>query len=1123
MKLISLFAVTLLALALSSCGGGGNSPSSPPTGGGGGGTSANISLTWTAPTIYRDGSSIGPGELDGFKIYVSKTPGDYAGSVPIIINDSTATSHSWQPSTSGIHNLVMTAYGANAAESIHSNEISFCVNSASCPTPTVSASILTNNVVFGPTAANVINYDIVYVRYPRQGDTTAIELPDGENPYAIEPGADLMLLHPDGTEEILVDCRVEGQESIVGGEANCSVQDPVISFDGNWVYYSKYVNMGVLPDWKTLSAHSFIFKMALNVPAAQRTEIQLTDFGSGFATSKLAGNGSGDNITNFGIRDLGPTPLPDGRLLFTSNRDAIVAFRQGVRGKINAVSAATASQIHVMDDHDGSIPNKNLHVVGYSNLHQAQHPMVLKDGRILFTNWDDAGLREEYATATLYVDHPDGGHLEQFLEPHHTNKRVEHFATEITSGEVVVANYYPRMASWGFGTLLRAPVNITGPAFTAGLTTVPDDEYRFFTRKGTDELTPHTTGRHRAPSDLSGRYSTPSAAPNDSLLVSYSTGPVTFDPPCGGCIEFPRVDAGIYLIANAGTSSIVDPTTQLVMIKNDPAYNEMWPRAVVPYASMHGVSAPSIIMPTDEYAPTKTNMGLALGSPVGITGTSSMQNRESAPLGRDRFNMRHGKDGGRDTGWVVQGTDAGVVQNSDLWGVRILVMSPDRYHAPYSSSTIEKNDGLLRDSRMSQHVKGYYSHTSENWKILGEFPVRNSNGTADPDGEQDTSWLAKIPADTPHLIQSIDKYGMTLTSEQTWRHVRAGKTFASCGGCHAHAKEGVEFTNKAANTPAYQPWDLVNQTPMVKVDNQGVSQVINRPAIGLWGVEFRQDILPILASKCASCHSSSANQAPANGARLAMFDTTLSGFDSEVRTYRALAKDAAENFTHGTMNPTGPAGGINYVFPQMSRYVRALQSRASYLTWKIYDARLDGRSNSDLPGSLPISYEDVDFVSGNCPSSTLLNNDEKGLISRWIDLGAPIDLNRPRMRYTDDVLVPSLTLSAESSPTGKVQIRVGVIDIESGVDSNLSYIQYTPSGGNAISVPFKNMSFDSASGVAVYGLTIDANQVTTSTPMTISVKAYDNAGNHQVISKMIESVKISGQKIFSPPQNVTMQ
>ncbi len=548
-------------------------------------------------------------------------------------------------------------------------------------------------------------------------------------------------------------------------------------------------------------------------------------------------------------------------------------------------------------------PNKNLHLVGHSNLHHIQHPIVLKDGRILFTNWDDAGLRAEYATATLYTDHPDGGHLETFLEPHHVGKHVEHFATEISSGNVVVSNYYPRMASWGFGTLFRMPVMINGPIFTAPLNKAMDDEWRYFSRKGMDELTEYSSGQHSP--ELTGRYSTPSASPNDGMLVSYSTGPVVHNPPCAGCIDVPTLDVGIYLIKNSGTVVITDPTTQIIVLKNDPNYNEMWPRAVTSYQSIHGVSTPSLTLPEVEYAPTPRNRGLVAGSPVGITGTSSMQNRESAPLGNDRFNNEHGKDGGRDTGWLVQGTDAGRVQNDDLWGVRILVMTPDCYHAPWDTSAIEKDEQLLRDNRMKKHVKGYYSHTPENWKILGEFPVRNPIGSVDPDDEEDTSWLAKIPANTPHLIQSIDRFGMTLSTKQTWLHVYPGKTFASCGGCHAHSIEGVPFTDKRADSDTYQPWNLVNTTPMVTVDGSDESRVVNRTVAGLWGVEFRRDILPILQNKCAACHTSANNAPPANNARLAMFDSTLSGFESAVRSYRAIARDNTQAFIHEITIPVG--------------------------------------------------------------------------------------------------------------------------------------------------------------------------------------------------------------------------
>ena len=48
-----------------------------------------------------------------------------------------------------------------------------------------------------------IDYDIVYVRAPRN----AFVYPDVGTPTLLEPGADLMLLHPDGSEERLVEGR----------------------------------------------------------------------------------------------------------------------------------------------------------------------------------------------------------------------------------------------------------------------------------------------------------------------------------------------------------------------------------------------------------------------------------------------------------------------------------------------------------------------------------------------------------------------------------------------------------------------------------------------------------------------------------------------------------------------------------------------------------------------------------------------------------------------------------------------------------------------------------------------------------------------------------------------------
>ena len=77
-------------------------------------------------------------------------------------------------------------------------------------------------------AAAVVPYDIVYVRQPRFGANSNTIWPEVFHPARIDPGADLMLLHPDGTEEVLV------------AAGNGAVTDPFVSFDAQWVFYSYF-------------------------------------------------------------------------------------------------------------------------------------------------------------------------------------------------------------------------------------------------------------------------------------------------------------------------------------------------------------------------------------------------------------------------------------------------------------------------------------------------------------------------------------------------------------------------------------------------------------------------------------------------------------------------------------------------------------------------------------------------------------------------------------------------------------------------------------------------------------------------------------------------------------------
>ena len=91
----------------------------------------------------------------------------------------------------------------------------------------------------------------------------------------------------------------------------------------------------------------------------------------------------------------------------------------------------------------------------------------------------------------------------------------------------------------------------------------------------------------------------------------------------------------------------------------------------------------------------------------------------------------------------------------------------------------------------------YGNHALERLRILGEIPVRKfDDGAAssrlDPDGNPDTSFLAKIPADQPFTFQTLDKNGMVLNMAQTWHQLRPGEVRNDCGGCHAHSQKPTD-------------------------------------------------------------------------------------------------------------------------------------------------------------------------------------------------------------------------------------------------------------------------------------------------------------------------------------------
>jgi hypothetical protein len=883
------------------------------------------------------------------------------------------------------------------------------------------------------------DYDIVYVRAPR-----LIKGPDGKehasawaeigHPYNVSPGYDLMLLHPDGTEERLVE----------GGKG--SVADPYVSFDGASVYYAYFHHPAA-------DSGADIYKLHVKSRKLVRLTHQTWTPNTGAADWSKFHLG--------GVYNLGPCPLPGGRVAFVSNRDAV---------KTPKGYPQQALQLFVMDD-DGA----NVEKIGHLNVGCALHPVILKDGRIIFSSLESQGDRNDILWG-IWSIHPDGTNwapVFSAFSTQHGAPNAVHFQAQLSDGSIVIEEYYNQNTQ-GFGTYFKMPPRPPRgvPAFLPA-----GGDPRFpFRPYGLEPFTPFTHGND-SPAPLSdpnddksrrvGKVQHPCGAPDNHLLTVWAPGaaPSANRGPVTELDELP-VDAGIYLIK--GGEPVREPGDML-LIKNDPKYNEQWPRPLVPYKRIYRIDEPARLPSLENDG--KVSRHLPEGTPFGLVGTSSLYKRESFPLGlvpRGSVTATGNPYGAFSLdpwlgmNWSEQGADAGLYTNDDIHAIRILALEP-------ASLAV---------------AAGFYNGAHERMRILGEIPVRHfppprpsptqgggslllpppwvgegggGGQPLDSDGNPDTSFLAKIPADVAFTFQTLDKDGMVLNMAQTWHQVRPGEIRTNCGGCHAHSQRPTLFQATAAAKADYPLFDLTSQTPLLttkqadqsgrKWDKDDTTGLRFEKAVK--NVEYYRDIRPIFKKSCVACHGRKLAKPAAN---LVLDDDKPTSEANDV--FLALSGPVPATYRQLVLAPRTKDSRDSYVW--------GMQARRSLLTWKVFGRRTDGLPKKPLPGQEARHQEVLkhgDFKGSIMPPPAAvagtyrgpegkkikvapLTDEDRRTLVRWIDLGCPLDRDydpaRPARRgrgWLLDDQRPTLTLTyPRAGATELTRILVGMYDYGSGLD-----------------------------------------------------------------------------------------
>ncbi len=297
-------------------------------------------------------------------------------------------------------------------------------------------------------AAVKYDFPIVYVRAPRTSPDGKSRWAEVGDPRTMEPGADLVVLYPDGKEDVLV--PVGEKESIA---------DPQVSFDGQSVYFAKMHDA---------LGHKGSDIYRVNVKT--RKVVQLTS--QKFTPNTGVADWSKTPLPAWGVYNLGPCPLPGGRIAFVSDRNAFKATNPGYAPN------ALALQFFTMDDRpvDEEGNSRNVECIGHLNLGMALHPAILKDGRLMFSSLESQGLRSHHLWGVWSIN-PDGTHWGPLMSAFEIGNGTAdslHFQTQLSNEEIVVESYY-NLNNFGFGTLLKFPIQPREGYAAFGPAYKPDD------------------------------------------------------------------------------------------------------------------------------------------------------------------------------------------------------------------------------------------------------------------------------------------------------------------------------------------------------------------------------------------------------------------------------------------------------------------------------------------------------------------------------------------------------------------------------------------------------------------------------------------------------------------------
>lgn len=699
--------------------------------------------------------------------------------------------------------------------------------------------------------------------------------------------------------------------------------------------------------------------------------------------------------------DVDPAYLPDGRIVFSSNRQQREVALMRAQGRepylrLDEYEREPVITLHVMNA-DGS----NIHQISFNQSHD-RNPTVLSSGKILFSRWDHVGGKNKF---TIFTANPDGTGLFTFYGAFSGNSFLH--PREMEDGRLV-SDLMPLSGTHEGGAVMMIDVQKYSEssepdpnAFANAGLAIPENP------EGQVQATPNVKYEMRNEISPNGRYSTPYPLYDGSgrILASWTPSrPEERESPLTGELE-----------EREG-----DPQYNLVLIDPDQQRHTVIATAPKGYALVDPIplmkrTTPNVIPDTNTSARVRALVVNGHNVPSGVVNVFSVYDTDGLGRMGDPVLLDENKADSDPTKREMipkiapTGPD-NRTQIADLATLKDpLLTPPDRRPARFvriltsvgTAGMVRNSDGSMRSLGFSRDFIG--ETDIEMQQILGYAEIQ-------PDG----SFRAEVPADTPLLFVATDKDARAFNLHTSWVHVSPGQE-RGCNGCHsprrgnsintealrkehphvptalmadAQAGETMAETRTRVHTDDLQlkadptfvdVWTDPAQVPAgaaasFTLDYSGVTTA--KPTNGL--INYPTHIQPLWtknrgANTCTNCHNNNnKNSTGATGSHGLDLRAVVAG-TGRMTSYQELL--VGDPILDDAGNPVITVDDDEVEIEREAPLVEPGSARASHLAEVLFNEEL--KADKALASPRLVNH-----------SVGMLNASEKRLVSEWIDVGA---------------------------------------------------------------------------------------------------------------------------------------